>query len=91
MDSQERQPNLSPSLAIDTEPEIDVGQQLSADLALAILGTSRMGRSFRVHYSICESGRDVTVQAESSAEARRTVTEMFPGSVVTGVRSNQVR
>ena len=36
-----------------------------------------------MHYSICESGRDVTVQAESSAEARRTVTDMFPGSVVT--------
>ena len=27
----------------------------------------------------------LTVQAESSAEARRTVMEMFPGAVVTGV------
>jgi hypothetical protein len=31
------------------------------------------------------SGRDITVKAESSAEARRTVMEMFPGAVVTGV------
>ena len=31
------------------------------------------------------SGRDITVQAESSAEARRTVMDMFPGAVVTGV------
>ena len=27
----------------------------------------------------------ITVQAESSAEARRTVMDMFPGAVVTGV------
>jgi hypothetical protein len=31
------------------------------------------------------SGRNVTVQTESSSEARRTVMEMFPGAVVTGV------
>ena len=31
------------------------------------------------------SGRDVTVQAESSSEARRTVVEKFPGAVVTGI------
>jgi hypothetical protein len=30
-------------------------------------------------------GRDITVHAESSAEARRTVMDMFPGAVVTGV------
>jgi hypothetical protein len=47
--------------------------------------------TFRVHYSIRGSGRDITVQPESSAEARRTVMEMFPGSVVTGVSRNQVR
>ena len=41
--------------------------------------------TFRVHYSIRGSGRDITVQAESSSEARRTVMEMFPGAVVTGV------
>jgi hypothetical protein len=38
-----------------------------------------------VHYSIRGSGRDITVQAESSSEARRTVFDMFPLAVVTGV------
>jgi hypothetical protein len=32
------------------------------------------------------SGRNITVQAESSAEARWTVMDMFPGAVVAGVR-----
>jgi hypothetical protein len=41
--------------------------------------------NYRVHYSIRGSGRDITVQAKSSAEARRTVMDMFPGAVVTGV------
>ena len=50
-----------------------------------LLGGSAFAGSFRVHYSVRGSGRDVTVQAESSAEARRTVMDMFPGAVVTGV------
>jgi hypothetical protein len=41
--------------------------------------------SFRVHYNVRGSGRNITVLAESSAEARRTVMEMIPGAVVTGV------
>ncbi len=53
--------------------------------ALLLIGGSAFAGNFRVHYSISGSGRDVTVQAESSAEARRTVMEMFPGAVVTGV------
>ena len=40
--------------------------------------------TYRVHYSIRGSGRDITVQAESSAEARRTVMQIIPGAVVTG-------
>jgi len=52
-------------------------------LAGAFAG-SALADSFRVHYSIRGAGRDVTVQAESSAEARRTVMDMFPGAVVTG-------
>jgi hypothetical protein len=52
---------------------------------LALAGTS-LADSFRVHYSIRGSGRDITVQAESSSEARRVVMEMFAGAVVTGVR-----
>jgi hypothetical protein len=38
-----------------------------------------------VHNSIRGSGRDITVQVGSSAEARRTVMEMTSGAVVTGV------
>jgi hypothetical protein len=40
---------------------------------------------FRVHYNIKGSGKDITVLAQSSAEARRTVMDLFPGAVVTGV------
>jgi hypothetical protein len=52
---------------------------------LLLLGGSAFAGSYRVHYSIRGSGRDVTVQAESSSEARRVVMEMFPGAVVTGI------
>jgi hypothetical protein len=41
---------------------------------------------WRVHYSIRGSGKDVTVLAQTSSEARRTVQDMFPGAVVVGVR-----
>jgi hypothetical protein len=50
-----------------------------------MIGCSLMADSYRVHYNVRGSGRDITVQAESSAEARRTVIEMIPGAVVTGV------
>ena len=50
-----------------------------------LLASSAFAGSFRVHYNVRGSGRDITVQAESSAEARRTVMDMFPGAVVTGV------
>jgi hypothetical protein len=53
--------------------------------ALLVLGGGALADTLRVHYSIRGSGRDITVQAESSAEARRTVMDMFPGAVVTGV------
>ena len=53
---------------------------------LLLLGGSAFAGSYRVHYSIRGSGRDITVQAESSAEARRMVMDMFGKScVVTGV------
>ena len=54
-------------------------------LATLVLVGSALAGSFRVHYSVRGSGRDITVQAESSSEARRTVMDMFPGAVVTGV------
>ena len=47
--------------------------------ALLLIGGSAFAGSFR------GSGRDVTIQAESSSEARRTVMKMFPAAVVTGV------
>jgi hypothetical protein len=42
--------------------------------------------SYRVNYSLYGSGRRITVLAESSAEARRTVMDLYPKAVVTGVR-----
>jgi hypothetical protein len=54
--------------------------------ALLLLCSGAFADSYRVHYSIFGSGRDITVQAESSAEARRIVMEMFGKlCVVTGV------
>jgi hypothetical protein len=38
-----------------------------------------------VHYNVRGSDRDITVQAESSAEARRTLMDLILGAVVTGV------
>ena len=55
--------------------------------ALLLLAGTSLADSYRVHYSMRGSGRDITVQAESSAEARRTVMDMFgEHCVVTGVR-----
>jgi len=54
-------------------------------LALAFMVSIAIADTFRVHYSIRGSGREVTVQAKSSSEARRTVMDIFPGAVVTGV------
>ena len=55
-------------------------------LSLFLIAASALADTYRVHYSIRGSGRDITVQAESSSEARRTVLDLFPGAVVTGVR-----
>jgi hypothetical protein len=41
---------------------------------------------FKVHYSLHGSGKDIIVNASSSDDARRTVEDMFPDAVVTGVR-----
>ena len=53
--------------------------------ALLLFCGSAWADTFRVHYSIRGSGRDITVKAESSSEARRTVMDLYPGAVVTGV------
>jgi hypothetical protein len=54
-------------------------------LGLLLLASTALADSYRVHYSIRGTGSDITVQAESSAEARRVVVDMFPQAVVTGV------
>jgi hypothetical protein len=54
-------------------------------IILVFAASTAFADSWRVHYTLRGSGRDITVQAESSSEARRVVMEMFPGCVVTGV------
>ena len=39
---------------------------------------------YRVRYSLHGAGRDIIVQAQSSAEARRAVVQLIPGATVTG-------
>ena len=58
--------------------------KLTLTLALLLISSSVWAKNFRVHYSIHGSGRNI-IQAQSSGEARRTVMDMFPDSVVTGV------
>jgi hypothetical protein len=54
-------------------------------IALLLIAGSAFAGSYRVHYNLRGSGRDITVQAESSAEARRTLMDLIPAAVVTGV------
>ena len=58
---------------------------LFALAALLLIAGTSWADSYRVHYSIRRSDRDITVQAESSSEAR-TIIDMFPSTIVTGVR-----
>jgi hypothetical protein len=56
-------------------------------LAILILVQSAQADQFKVHYSLHGAGKDIVVNASSSDDARDTVEDMFPGAVVTGVRS----
>lgn len=56
-----------------------------------LLAVNVWAGTYRVHYSISGSGHDVTVQAETSGEARETVQNMFPGAVVTNVRKEKTK
>jgi hypothetical protein len=58
---------------------------LTAIVAFLLIAGNALAGTFRVHYNVRGSEMDITVQAESSAEARRTVMDMFPGIVVTGL------
>ena len=50
-------------------------KQIQVLTTLLLLGDNVPANSYRVHYSIRGSGRGITVQAESSAEARCVVGE----------------
>ena len=56
---------------------------LTAALLLALAG-SALAESFRVTYSLHGSIKRITVLAESTAEARRVVKDLFPACYVTG-------
>jgi hypothetical protein len=51
----------------------------------ALLPAAAFADTFRVHYTLRGSGREITVQADSSAEARRTMKDIIRGAVVTSV------
>ena len=55
----------------------------AAALALALVGAAFAG-SYRVTYTHRGLVQRITVQAESTQEARRTVQAIIPGAVVTG-------
>ena len=55
-------------------------------LALLLSNAFTYADTFRVRYSMRGVGRAVSIQADSSSEARRTVMDLFPGVVVTNVR-----
>jgi hypothetical protein len=56
---------------------------ISISIALLFAG-SALANTFRVTYTFRGLGKRITIQAESSAEARRTVMDLFPGAIVTG-------
>ena len=56
---------------------------ISISIALLLAG-SALADTFRVSYTLRGSGKKITIQAESSSEARRVVMDMFPGCYVTG-------
>jgi hypothetical protein len=52
--------------------------------ALLLISGSAFAGTFRVTYTYRGLGKRITVQAESSAEARRVVQDLFPAATVTG-------
>ena len=56
---------------------------ISISIALLLAG-SALADTYRVSYTLRGSGKKITIQAESSSEARRVVMDMFPGCYVTG-------
>ena len=62
----------------------DYEKSLFTLAALLVLGGA-LADAFRAGYSLRGSGRDIAVQAESSAEAHRTVMDIFPDAVLKSV------
>ena len=56
---------------------------IAITIALLIAG-SAFADLYRVSYTLRGSGKRITIEAESSSEARRVVMDMFPGCYVTG-------
>jgi hypothetical protein len=60
------------------------GRIASLAVALAMLVGSAFADTFRVSYSLNGAGKQITVQARSTQDARNTVQDIFPGAIVTG-------
>jgi hypothetical protein len=54
-------------------------------IATLIIASNALAGTFRVHYTCAGNGRDIQLQAKSSAKAQRMVHLMFPDCYVTGV------
>jgi hypothetical protein len=52
-------------------------------IALAALASNAFAGTYHVSYSLRGSGHKITMRAESTSEARRTVQAIIPGAVVT--------
>lgn len=52
--------------------------------ALAMMAGSAFADTFRVSYTLNGAGKQITVQARSTQDARNTVEDIFPGCYVTG-------
>jgi hypothetical protein len=82
---------LKPELARDLwereAPSKFRQMKLTAAIALLLTCASVLAKDFRwrVHYTIGGSAHDALVPAESSAQARREVMNMFPGAVIMSV------
>jgi hypothetical protein len=57
-------------------------KRIIAISAALLIAASAFADPYRVTYTLRGSGKKITVEAESSAEARRTVMDMFPGCYV---------
>ena len=66
----------------------ETGIRMKRTIAIAFAATLLAGSAFadlyRVSYTLRGSGKKITINAESSSEARRVVQDLFPGCYATG-------